>query len=307
MYAQSMKTILAASRLPFLVLAPVCIFLACASIYYSFQTFKVSLFACILAGAIFAHASVNLFNEYLDFQSGLDFKTKRTPFSGGSGALPSQPNAAKTVLYAAIGTFLMTSSAGLYLLYDSYHRFDGLNISLLIIGFAGLILILLYTGPINRNPWLCLISPGLGFGFFMVYGSSSILLGYLPLSLFPAALLLFLLVNNLLLLNQLPDIEADSAIGRKHLWIAKGQAIGLNFYLFTTLLIPVLFLIAVLCKIWPILSVLALLPWGLTISAWRGAKVFTSEIGEHPEYLAMNVIATLCVPSVLSLVLFLSA
>ena len=42
-----------------------------------------------LAGGLLAHISVNALNEYLDFTSGLDLTTLRTPFSGGSGTLPA--------------------------------------------------------------------------------------------------------------------------------------------------------------------------------------------------------------------------
>lgn len=303
MLSQNFQAILAASRLPFLTLPPICILLASASIYHQFQIFNLGLVMWILIGAVSAHVSVNLFNEYSDFKSGLDFNTKKTPFSGGSGALPDQPDSANSVLYAAIFTLLLTAVAGLYLLSVCFFRDNHLNYSLLLIGLSGLILILIYTGPINRHPLLCLISPGLGFGWFMVYGTSSALLGDLPLSLLPAAFLLFLLVNNLLLLNQLPDLEADRSIGRKHIWIVKGEAFGVGVYLFTTLLIPVLFLIAILCKIWPVFSLLALIPWCLTLAAWKGAKRLGTEISVHPQFLAMNVIATLSIPLVLSIIL----
>ena len=42
-------------------------------------------------GAVASHISVNAFNEYLDFRSGLDSRTQRTPFSGGTGTLPEVP------------------------------------------------------------------------------------------------------------------------------------------------------------------------------------------------------------------------
>ena len=299
--------IIASSRLPFLVLAPVCILLALVSIEYSFDVFKPFLSFIILLGAVSAHISVNLFNEYLDFKSGLDFKTNKTPFSGGSGSLLIQPDSFRCVLVAAIVTLLITSFCGLYLLSVSFVIFDTFNSSLLWIGLLGVLIVLLYTGPINRHPWLCFISPGLGFGFLMVYGASSAILGRLPLELFPASLLLFLLVNNLLLLNQLPDIEADASIGRKHLWIVKGRDFAFNVYLFTTLLIPLLFLVSILCKLWPVLSALALLPWCLTLFSWWGAKKQGLTINKQPKFLAMNVMATLGVPVVLSIVLCIYA
>jgi len=33
-----------------------------------------------------AHIAVNTLNEYMDFKSGLDYETLKTPFAGGSGA-----------------------------------------------------------------------------------------------------------------------------------------------------------------------------------------------------------------------------
>ncbi len=307
MIGQNLRSIVSASRLPFLMLTPVCILLACASIYYTHHILDVLSLILIVLGATFAHISSNLFNEYLDFKSGLDFKTKKTPFSGGSGALPSDPSSAKSVLCAAIVTLILTSLAGIYLLYLSYTRSSELNLSLLLIGLLGLLLILAYTGPVNRSPWLCLIAPGVGFGILMVYGSSSVLLGYLSVELIPTALLIFLMVNNLLLLNQLPDLEADRSIGRKHIWIVKGESFGTRLYLFITLLVPLLFLGAILCNIWPVSSLFGLIPWCLTFVAWKGAKAYGTNIAEHPQFLAMNVIATLTVPSILSIILFLSA
>lgn len=300
---KKIDVIIASSRLPFLVLAPVCILFALVSIEYSFDVFKPFLSFIILLGAVSAHISVNLFNEYFDFKSGLDFKTHKTPFSGGSGSLLIQPGSLKYVLVAAISALLITSLCGLYLLSISFVVFDTFNLSLLYIGVLGVVIVLLYTGPINRHPLLCFISPGLGFGFMMVYGSSSALLGQLPIELLPASVLLFLLVNNLLLLNQLPDVEADASIGRKHVWIVKGQTFAFNLYLVTTLLIPALFLVSILCKIWPVISLLALLPWCLTLLAWRGAKTLGLNINKQPKFLAMNVMATLGVPVVLSVVL----
>ena len=49
-----------------------------------------------------AHLAVNMLNEYFDFKSGLDFKTQRTPFSGGSGTLPANPHLARQALTTAI-------------------------------------------------------------------------------------------------------------------------------------------------------------------------------------------------------------
>ncbi len=47
--------------------------------------------ALVLLGALAAHGAVNALNEYADYRSGLDLRTARTPFSGGSGTLVDHP------------------------------------------------------------------------------------------------------------------------------------------------------------------------------------------------------------------------
>ena len=54
-----------------------------------------------MLGALCAHISVNAFNEYLDFKSGLDLKTTRPSFSGDSGTLPANPDFALSALLIA--------------------------------------------------------------------------------------------------------------------------------------------------------------------------------------------------------------
>ena len=96
---QKPNPILGPMRPPFLILAPVCAFLAISIVAFqspsSLSFIKIFL---VVIGAIAAHISVNTFNEYFDFKSGLDFKTMKTPFSGGSGALPASPDKARIAL-----------------------------------------------------------------------------------------------------------------------------------------------------------------------------------------------------------------
>jgi 1,4-dihydroxy-2-naphthoate octaprenyltransferase len=67
---------------------------------------------------------------------------------------------------------------------------------------------------------VCLIAPGPGFGVLTVVGTKVLLTGtYEPLS-WLVSLVPFFLFNNLLLLNQYPDVEADASVGRRHFPIA---------------------------------------------------------------------------------------
>lgn len=88
----SFKGIVTVIRIPFLILALILSILGAAVAWYEFRLFgsPFNLGYAVLAtfGLLVAHAAVNIFNDYFDARSGLDYKTRRTPFSGGSGAAP---------------------------------------------------------------------------------------------------------------------------------------------------------------------------------------------------------------------------
>jgi 1,4-dihydroxy-2-naphthoate octaprenyltransferase len=290
----STQTILMSMRLPFLLLALVCVFLA-----YSFaklQGVEVSILSLSLAiiGSLSAHISVNTFNEYFDFKSGLDFNTQKTPFSGGSGALPASPNMAEKVLLTAIISLLSVIAIGLYFLWQS-------GLALLPLGLSGIVLILVYTQWINKQPWLCLIAPGTGFGLLMVVGCYYVFVGYYHPSIWLTAIIPFFLVNNLLLLNQYPDIDADKAAGRYHFPIAYGIKHSNIIYGLFIIGASATIILGVLNDVFPLLSLIALMPLALMLFALNGAIQHGKHIGQYPHFLGMNVAANLLVPLLLGI------
>lgn len=208
-------TILRATRPGFLILAPLCALLGILlAVNQQIQLAPLDVLL-VMAGALLAHAAVNLINEYEDFHSGLDKITQRTPFSGGSGALPAEPAAAPAVLgagVAALGGVVVIG--GYFLLTRGW--------PVLAFGAAGLVLVVAYTRWITRSAWLCLMAPGLGFGFGVTLGGLVALGGRIDPGALVVAVVVGLLVSELLLLNQLPDCEADRQVGRRHLPILIG-------------------------------------------------------------------------------------
>ncbi len=164
------KPVVQSMRVSFLVLTPVCVFLGMSTVVAN--QININIFVLILAllGAFLAHISVNTLNEYHDFKSGLDLKTERTPFSGGSGALPGNPEMAGLVLTVGLLSLLVTVAIGLYLVV-------ALGMQILPIGLVGVLLVITYTQWLNRSPLLCLMAPGLGFGVLMVVGTHVVLTG----------------------------------------------------------------------------------------------------------------------------------
>ena len=152
-----LKVAVQSARAPFLVLTPVCVFLGLSAVVANDADVSLLLLALALLGALFAHVSVNTLNEYFDFKSGLDLVTIKTPFSGGSGALPKNPEMVGTVLAIGSISLMATLLIGGFFLWKY-------GTGILPLGIAGMVIIVTYTGWINKHPILCLIAPGTGFG-----------------------------------------------------------------------------------------------------------------------------------------------
>jgi 1,4-dihydroxy-2-naphthoate polyprenyltransferase len=291
-----LKTILLTTRPSFLVLTPVCIFLGLSTTLAQHVSVSPYLVFLILIGAISAHISVNTLNEFGDFKSGLDLKTVKTPFSGGSGALPHYPEAAQFVLILGLGALLITIVIGIYLLL--------VHGSLILpIGIVGVALIVLYTQWINRFPFLCLLAPGLGFGLLMVVGTHLVITGEHSPLVWLVSLVPFFLINNLLLLNQYPDMEADASTGRRTFPIAYGTTISNVVYAIFAVLSYGFILYSLYMRYIPTLSVMALTPAAASLYALLGAIKHASNIGSYPQYLAANVAAAILTPLLLAIAL----
>lgn len=287
------------ARPPFLLLTPVCIFLGASLVINSGTQINLLHLALIMLGGVLAHISVNMLNEYHDFRSGLDLKTEKTPFSGGSGSIPANPDIAVTVKRGGYLSLAMTTAIGLYFVYL-------MGMALLPVGIAGALLILTYTNLLNRIPLLCLVAPGLGFGLFMVMGTQFVLSGsYHPADLAVAAVPFFL-VNNLLLLNQYPDITADASVGRRHLPIAYGISVSNAVYAVFLIAAALFIVVPVISGILPQASLLALIPLLPAIISFRGMQRYREKIGQKPVYLALNVAVSLLTPLTLAFTIMLA-
>lgn len=296
---QDIKALLGPMRFNFLILTPACVVLGCGTAVWASGHINMSYFVLALIGAISAHVSVNAFNEYYDFKSGLDLRTTRTPFSGGTGTLPKRPDLAHSTFYMSWISLVLTALIGVYFI-----AIRGLAI--LPLGALGLAIIPLYTTRLNYNPFLCLIAPGLGFGPLMVMGTHFVLTGEYSASSFTASLIPFFLVNNLLLLNQYPDVEADKSVGRRHLPIVigrQGSTVIYGAFLFCTYL-------AIAGGVYhgflPRLSLIGLVTIVLAIPAVFGAWQYGENTGKLIPYMALNVVINILTPVLVAVGLFLS-
>jgi len=291
---KDLKYLFGPMRLPFLILTPACVLLGLGTAVWSFGQVKTLHVILALVGAVSAHISVNAFNEYFDFRSGLDSRTQRTPFSGGSGTLPAMPDLARQALSTALITFALTGLIGIYFL-------NVRGLSLLPLGILGLLTIVAYTPWLARYPLLCLIAPGLGFGLLMVMGTGFVLTGQYSWTAFVASLVPFFLVSDLLLLNQFPDVEPDRSIGRRHFPIVIGNRASSFIYGAFLLSAYLAIALGVYFGFLPGLSLIGLLTILIAVPAFIGAYRYAEDVEKLVPYMGLNVIINILTPALVAI------
>nr|WP_282450959.1 UbiA family prenyltransferase [Marinobacter bryozoorum] len=143
----------------------------------------------------------------------------------------------------------------------------------------------------------------LAFGPLMVMGTHFVLTGEYSLVSAFASLIPFFLANNLLLLNQYPDIEADRQVGRRHLPIVYGRRFSTQVYGVQLGLVALLVLVGVAAMGLPGLTLLALLPLGGGALAWMGARRRGEQPAAFEKAMGWNVVAAVVTPLVLAITL----
>jgi len=295
---KNFKFLLDPMRLPFLILTPACVVLGLATAIWTSGHVNWLHFFLVLIGALSAHISVNTFNEYFDFKSGLDANTIRTPFSGGSGMLPENPEMGNAALIMAWVFLALTGAIGIYFGFR-------IGLGILPLGVLGLLIIYFYTEWITRYPLLCLLAPGLGFGPLMVMGTNFVLTGQYCWTAFIASLVPFFLVSNLLLLNQFPDLEADQSFGRKHYPIQIGKQKSSLIYI-SFLLLPFAAVgLGVATGLFPLSSLIGFLSLLLVLPIIKGVLAHAEETEKLIPTLGQNVIINLVTPVLVAIGIFI--
>jgi len=285
-------------RLPFLILTPACVLLGAATASWSGAEINLYYLALAFVGAVASHISVNALNEYHDFKSGLDFNTQPTPFSGGSGTLPKNPDKAHVALITGLISLVVIAIVGIYFLYVR-------GLWLLPVGLLGIVTIVSYTKWITRTPFLCLIAPGLGFGPLMVMGTDFALSGFYSWTSFVASLVPFFLVSDLLLLNQFPDVEADRGVGRHHFPIAIGREASVRLYVIFLVGAYLAIIFGYIIGNLPLTGFLALGSIIIAVPTVKGVARFANDVPRLIPYMGRNVVIIILTPVLLAIGLFI--
>ncbi|MBN1833672.1 MAG: prenyltransferase [Deltaproteobacteria bacterium] len=281
------------TRPQFLSLSVVLAFLGTAIAWYHGP---INIGYALLAGLglMLTHGSVNAINDYFDYKSGIDFNTRRTPFSGGSGLIPERKLPLKQALGVGVMTFLIAMGIGIF-----FVIFKGRQLIPLLV-IAGLCLVF-YTPVILRTPWPEW-SPGFGLGILPILGFYFVQAGRYDWMVLIASVPSGILVHNLLLLNEFPDVEADRKGGRKTTPVLFGFETAGRLFRIATILVYVWItgcvIITLITKltIMPVYCLIVLLTLPFAVKAMKGSREYhdmdklVPALGSNVQFILMTQI-----------------
>jgi 1,4-dihydroxy-2-naphthoate octaprenyltransferase len=222
--------------------------------------FHLGHFLLAMVGSVLVHMTVNVINDYHDYVDGIDLVTQRTPFSGGSGVLPSHLLSPRQAFWFGTVCLFVAMVIGFYFcVVKGWILFP----LLLVAGFSA------YFYNVYLSKWLMgELFAGLGFGPLLVLGSYYAQTGRYSWETLIASLAPGLLTTNLLFLNEFPDREADQKGGRRHWVILFGKS-GARFLFVGLLILSYLCIVAgVVTQVMPRATLIGL---GTVFFGWRAA------------------------------------
>ena len=235
-----------------------------------------TLFILALLATVLVHAASNVLNDVGDDSIGTDRQnTKRIyPYTGGSRFI--QTGILTSSRMARLGVSLLAAAAllGVALIIEK-------GPVVLLFGLAGVLLAIIYSlGPLRLSAiGLGELAVGAAIGVLPVTGAA-----WLQGASIDAALLLFSLpisawVSAILLINEVPDIEADGACGKNTLPVRLGLSGTSRLYLAMQAAAAIVVVILTLQGQLPLLA--PLLPLGLLVLAWRAGVAIRSGVANR--------------------------
>jgi len=177
-----------------------------------YQPHDFSLIYAILTyiGIFCLHSSVDLLNDYWDFKRGIDLRTKKTKFSGGTGVLPEGLLKPHQVYLAGVFFLILGLMIGGIFVY-----FKGFIIAIILL-FAALSIVLYSSKLVNWGLGELFVAAK---GALIVIGTFYVQNSSITLESVVLGIIIGLLSSLVLFVNSIPDIVPDRQMGRKTLAI----------------------------------------------------------------------------------------
>jgi 1,4-dihydroxy-2-naphthoate polyprenyltransferase len=255
-------------RAPFLIASIIPVLVGGLAAWAIRGVFHPGYFVLCLLGAMSIHLGANMANDAWDFRSGNDLAVRHlNPFAGGGRVLLRGVLNVRTHLAVALAFLAIGSLVGIYLVLQ-------VGLPLLALGVVGVAIAYSYVGPPLRLAHHSLgeIAVGLEFGPVTVMGTYFVLARAFD----PAAVLLSvslgLLVTGILWINEVPDIPADSSVGKRTLVVRLGVERATRVFGGILAAAYLILILAVLFAGLTPWALLALLAAPLAARPWRGLQ-----------------------------------
>lgn len=181
--------------------------------------FDAIVFALALVATLCVHAGANVINDVGDDAGGTDRQNddRIYPYTGGSRFIQSGIMSAAAMARLGSSLIAVAAIAGLLLLSIK-------GIMILWFGIIGIALAVLYSlGPVRLSSLgLGEMAVGVAFGVLPVSGSAWLQSGTIDTNLILFSLPISAWVTAILLINEVPDIVADEATGKRTLPVRLG-------------------------------------------------------------------------------------
>lgn len=227
-----LKNILISTRSPFIVATFANIVFTTALAHVCSYAIPLPLFIAVALGVLFLHLGANTANDYYDWDNSDKFNQSASPFNGGSRNNPLNVFSRRTFLTFTVIFFVAAAICGLFVMLY-YNR----NL-IPFYGLAGLFLGFLYSGPkgglqsrgLGELAIFAAFGPVLSAGIFYTLTGTSGTAGFLAGIPGGAAVL------NILLINEIPDEQADRLGGKNNFNVRFGPRKTLMFAIFNDII-----------------------------------------------------------------------
>lgn len=249
-------------------------------------TFGINFLALCLA--LFTHGAANLLNDYFDHLNGSDQSNEDriTPFTGGSRFIQNQIFKPRQILLLGITLILLSAVLGLYLCSQTTWH-------LIPLGMIGISIAWAYSAP----PFELMSKGALGelaisiAWSLVVIGFASIQKNAIAYDAIPIGVAFGLIVSNILLVNQIPDIRADQLAHKLTLATQTSRNELGRWYMVVTACSYALQIMSVHYLQLPKITLITLLPLPIFLYCAKELSVEVSEKEKMKKLIVLNLAA----------------
>ncbi|MFB3925405.1 MAG: prenyltransferase [Syntrophales bacterium] len=224
--------------------------------------FDLPSFLLVIAGVTINHFGLNMLDDVFDYRHAVDYVggAEKNPYTGGSGVLTEGLLSTRQMLAAVVVCFAVTAAIGFYLAFIK-------GWPVVVLGMFGLFCSIFYTVPPIKFGYRGLGELSMIVNFGPVIGLGSYYVQTREFSAEPllVSLVLGFMMWSMLIINEIPDYEADRR-GQKWNLVARfGKKTGVVLYIAGLSVSYAIIIASVAIRVapFPVLLGLATLPLAL--------------------------------------------